>query len=492
MILCALVLTALCFVSCKGKREPTVFYTSVAPRRALTASVKVSLSGYAFDSFLNGGLIKVSETRDGETYYGAVNGEGEAVLPVSYTSLSSEGGFLVAEGGEEKNEHHVFLSSGAELLTLSELSSVRDIGDGYFSVVTSGGSAVYDKTGKNVLPGTDLDGTYEYASCGNFILARSEEKGRTFVFHALTSDVKLSFFDTETTSYLVAYVGGGDFVAVKTDVAEASDYDVALDRGEGTTYYKQTARRYTVGVENPVTLDPGRFIVRIANRNSIGLTEAERASFSLKDGFSAVSYYKTEGKRATGALSYYIADGSLKELKAMPDGVSPLFTPVNGVGAALSSSGAVVFLNESGDEVGRIDDAVYQDIVFSGEVVVASKIVDGKVKRGGLNKKGETVVPFEYSYISAFVGEKAVASKAGKSYVVTTNGAETYICDEAFPHYLDGISKVTDGTKVGVVSLDGVSLVSPAYQGFAAVRRYGDVVYAALTLGSVTDVYRLY
>ena len=53
--------------------------------------------------------------------------------------------------------------------------------------------------------------------------------------------------------------------------------------------YKQIVRRYTVGVENPVTLDPGRFIVQIANRYSIGLTEADRASFSLKDGFNAVA-----------------------------------------------------------------------------------------------------------------------------------------------------------------------------------------------------------
>ena len=66
----------------------------------------------------------------------------------------------------------------------------------------------------------------------------------------------------------------------------------------------------------------GRFIVQIANRYSIGLTETDRASFSLKDGFNAVAYYKTEGKKATGALCYYVADGGLKPLKVMPDGVS--------------------------------------------------------------------------------------------------------------------------------------------------------------------------
>ena len=437
-------------------------------------------------------MIKVFETRDGETYYGAVNGEGEVVLATAYTKLSSVGDFLVAEGGVEQSERYVFSHGGAKLLTLSDLSEVKDIGGGYFSVVSGESSAVYDQTGKNVLPGTGLDDTYEYSSCGNFILARSEEKGSTLVFHALTSDIKLSFFDTESTSYSVAYVGGGDFVAVKTEVADASSYDVALDRGGETTYYKQIVRRYTVGVENPVTLDPGRFIVQIANRYSIGLTEADRASFSLKDGFNAVAYYKTEGKKATGALCYYVADGGLKPLKVMPDGVSPLFTLINGVGATLSSSGDIVFLNESGDEVGRVNDAAYQDIVFSGEVVVASKIVGSNVKRGAINKNGAVVIPFEYSYISAFAGEKAVASKGGKTYVVTANGAETYICDEAFPHYFDGFYKTTAGTLVGITSLDGVSLVSPVYQGFAAVRRYGDVVYAALTLGSVTDVYRLY
>ena len=493
MILCALVLVALCGASCKRKQEPTVFYTSSSSHRALTTSSKVSLSNYTFDSFLNRDLIKVSEMREGEEFYGVLNGEGEVILPVSYTSLSCEGDFLVAEGGEQTSEHYVFDLTGKQLAVLPSLTAVADIGGGYFAVVDGNASTVYNGKGENVLPGTELDETYEFSSCGNFILAQSRQKGRTFVFHALTSDVLLSFFDTETTEYVVAYMGGADFVALKNDAVDASsDYDIVINRGEGATYYKQTARRYTVGVSSPTVLSPGRFIVSIANRYSIGYTEEDRRSFSLKEGNHAVSYYKTEGKTASGALAYYVADGSLQERKAMPDGVSPLLSPINGVAAALSSSGAIVFVNESGDVVNEINDAVYQDIVFSGEVVVASKIVSsGVVRRGALDKTGKVVVPFEYSYISAFVGERAIAAKEGRSYVITSSGAQSYVCDESFPYYFDGFYRVTVGEFIGVVSFEGVSLVPASYQGFAAVRRYGNVVYVALTIGSVIDVYRL-
>ncbi len=494
LVLCALVMVALCAVSCKKKQEPTVFYTSVSPRQALTASTKISLKGYAFESFLDGGLIKVSETRGDVKYYGALNDAGETVLPVSYTMLSSSGSFIVAEGGDEVSRHYVFSQKGALLLTSDNMVEATDVGGGYFSVQDNNSACLYNAKGEDVLPGAGLDETYAFSVCGNFALAVSRTKGIVFVFHVLTSNVVLSFFDNDTTKYSVAYVGGNDFIVIKNDVVTASDYDLALDRGtEGTVYYKQTVSRYTVGVSSPVTLSPGRFLVQVANRYSVGVTEEMRAGFSLKEKYNAVSYYKAEGKRATGALAYYIADNSLAEQKSMPDGVSLLFTPINGIAATLSSSGAIVFLSDSAEVVGKIDDAVYQDIVFSGDVVTASKVVEsGMARRGGYDKNGNLVIPFEYSYISAFVGGKAIATKNGEGYVITTSGAETYIGEYSFPHYFDGFYPSTAEGFVGVMSLDGVSLVSPAYQGFDAVRRYGNAVYVALYIGEVVDVYRLY
>ena len=489
IILCALV-AALTFVSCKKPQKTSDLYRSGTPRQALTSSTKISLSGYSFDSFLDRGMIKVTETREGVDYYGALGEMGEVVLPVSYTALTSSGDFLVAEGADG---YSVFSRSGKRLTTAEEYIEVNDVGGGYFSVTDRQYTYLYNAEGQNVLPGTQLDTTYEFSACGNFALAVSQTKGNVFVFHVLTSDIVLSFFNNESTKYSIAYVGGNDFVVIKNRVVTSSDYDLVLDRGsEGSVYYKQTVSRYTAGVESPVTLSPGRFLVQVANRYSIGVTEEMRAGFSLNEGYQAVSYYKTDGKRASGALGYYVADASLAEKRAMPDGVSPLFTPVNGTAATLTSSGAIVLLNENAEVTGAIDDAVYQDVLFSGEVVTASKQLEsGVVRRGGFDKNGRVVIPFEYSYISAFVGDKAIATKNGKAYILTTSGAETYVGDYSFPHYFDGFYQTDEGGFAGLTSFDGVRLVAPSYQGIEDVRRYGDAVYVALYIGSATDVYRL-
>ncbi len=494
MILCALVLVALSAVSCKKKTESASYFRSVSSARALTSSVKIDLKGASFDEFLNRGLIKVKSVEEEGVRYGVMNQAGESILPVSYRSVTCSGDFLIAEGGEEVSRHHVFSLDGTLLYVSDDEIEVTDVGGGFFSVVTKSTSYLFNGKGENVLPGSLLDQSYAFSACGNYVLARSAEKGRTFVFHTLTSDIIYSFFDSETTSYVVAYLGGSDFAVVKTDLADAADYDVALDRGaEGKKYYKQTVRRYTAGVSDPAVLSTGRFIVKIFNAYSVGMTEEDREGFSLKEGFQGVAYYETVGKTASGALSYYIGDASLKELKALPAGVSPLATFVNGTAAVSNASGAICFLNESAEVTGVIDDAVYQDVFFSGEVVVASKVTEsGVLRRGGFDKSGKNVIPFEYSYISSFVGGKAVVSKGGKAYVMTSSGAETYVGDYTMPHYFDGFYETRSGDFVGATSFDGVPLIAPTYQTFSAVRRYGDSVYVALSLGAVTDVYRFY
>ena len=496
LILLALILVALSALSCRKKEAQEGFFTSISSRPALTSSAQVSLQGYTFDGFLSRGLIRVREVRDDGTYYGVLSGTGEIVVPVSYTLLEmteSTGDFIVAEGGEESSKYHVFSMEGRLLYTSDHTIEVTDVGSGYFSVAEESNSYLFDGDGANALPGTLLDSTFSYSVCGDFILARSASKGRTFVFHARRSDTLLSFFDSETMNYLVSYSGGNDFIVVKTEKTDGAAYDVVIDRGEGPTYYKQTVRRYTIGLADPVTLSPGRFIVKIYNAYSIGQTAATRETYALKEGYQGVAYYVTEGRKASGALNHYIADGSLREIKSMPYGVSALITPVDGIAAATNSQGVIFFFDENADVVGRIDDAVYQNVVFSGEIVTASKVTEnGVIRLGGFDRSGRMVIPFEYSYISAFVGGKAVASKGGKAYLVTTDGREEYVGNYLMPHYFDGFYEVYRDGRIGATSFDGVVLIPPTYQNFTAVSRYQNVVYVAVTLGTVTDVYRLY
>ena len=492
LVICVTLLVALSLLSCK-KDEQVTYYRSISARQALTSSTKVSLNGYSFDSFLSGGRIKVQETRGDFTYYGVLSDRGESIIPVAYVSLDAVGNFFVAEGGEEQPNNFVFSKEGRELCSFDEAIEVADVGAGYFSVTTRTATQLYDAAGKNVLPGTLLDDSYQFSVCGNYALARSTEKGGNFIFNLRTSDTMKTFFDSGSRTHLVAYAGGNDFIVVVTDRLESADgCDIEINRGEGPLYYKQTVRRYTMGISEPGTLTPGFFIVKINNRYSIGLTEEDRENYALLDGYSAVSYYVTEGTKASGALNHYVTDASLKVIKAMPEGVSALLTPVDGIAAAVNDKGAILFLNESAEVVGRIEDAVYQNVVFSGEVVTASKMTESGVRLGGFDREGKVVIPFEYSYISAFVGGKAVATKGGKAYVLTNKGEATYIGDYTLPHYFDGFYQSVSGDMVGATSFEGKELISPNYTTFTAVWRYENVVLVALTIGSITDVYRLY
>ena len=496
LILCALVVAALSLFSCNGQEpeEAAVFYRSILPREALTTATKVSLGGYQYECFLERGHIKVSETRENTVYYGVLSDRGEVVLPVNYTSLGASGDFLFAEGGDEVSRHYVYYYDGRELCSFDDAVTVEDVGGGYFSVKTEDASYLYNAEGQNVLPGTHLDISYSYSICGNFALAHSGERGRTFVFNTRTSDVLLSFFDTDVRSYLVAYLGDNDFVVAVTDTLEsASGADIRIDRGEGWTYYKQSVYRYTVGAASPTLLDPGRFIVRMNNKYSVGLTRTAREEYTLLEGYTAVYYYVTEGGTASGELGCYIADDAFVEKKALPAGVTGALTHVNGIAAASDASGAILLIDESGETVAKIGDAAYQDVIYLGGLVVASKILSaGVIRRGALDLDGNVVVPFEYSYISAFIGGKAVASKGGKSYILTTSGAETYIGDYSFPYYFEGFYQINSGDKFGIASFDGNVMVPAVYTSFADLSRYANTVYVALSVGSVTDVYRMY
>ena len=501
LTLLILILMLLSAFSCgKHRTEDGTYYRSLSPRKTLQSSMKISLKGQTFHSFLSRGRICVSQQQGDTTYYGVLSDMGETILPTQYTALTDAGDFLVAEGveeqkeGEPENRNIVFSRTGKRLYSSVEELEVTDVGGGYFSVKEKGSSYLINPEGRNALPGTLLDDSYIYTYCGDFAIAKSTEKGSLFIFDLATSSILYKFFNTNNSAYSAFYVGGRDFIVICNERVQSSDnYSISLSKNEGTNYYRQSIRRYTAGIDRAKTLSMGHFVTAIYNKYSFGLTEEDREEYSLKEGYHAMSYYVTEGKKASGALSYAILNSSLREVKELPEGVSSRLTLVDGIAAASSNEGAILFLDEKADVVGRIDDNVYQNIVFSGEIVTASKVTEsGSIRLGGFDLSGRNVIPFEYSYISVFVGGKAVATKEGKSYIVNTSGEENYIGDYTFPHHFDGFYELRSGDTIGAASYDGTNLIAPDYTAFVAVRRYGSYVYAALSIGSVIDVYRLY
>ena len=125
--------------------------------------------------------------------------------------------------------------------------------------------------------------------------------------------------------------------------------------------------------------------------------------------------------------------------------------------------------------------------------MTASKVLSsGSRKIGGFDQTGKEVIPFEYNYISEFIGGKAVAVKQGKAYLIDTAGGATYIGDNDFPYYWEGFYEdVTDGT-LGLTSFNGVELLPHRFTGLLGVKRSGNEVFVALrTSEGKTEVYRL-
>ena len=490
VILLIVVLLFSLFACRKKKTEPVVFYREQSSNPALTQSSVVSLGGYAFSSFAERGMIVVSEKKDGETRYGVVNDRGEIVLPVLYSSISMAGDYFFAQGNLSDALYYVLDLKGNVIYKTNEYIEIADACDGFVSVTEDSYVSLYNGKGENVFPGNNLDYSYEYRSCGDFVIAKSKKRKNTFVFHTRTGETKLSFLGSDSTTYTVDYLGGNDFSVIRDDVVSSEkDCDYALTRGVETTYYKQTVYRYTVGVDKPTIVKAGRPLYSVGSRYSSGLTAEDREKYPLKEGYFAVRYYVTDGKKANGSLAYYLGDASLSEEGALPEGISPVLRMLDGLAAAASPSGAIYFVNDKLEVACKIDDAQYQAVVWSGAAVTASKLGENGVRKiGGFDREGREILPFEYSYISAFVGGKAVATKEGKAYLTDLTGKLEYLADETMPFVWDGFYERREGDKTSLISFDGVTLLPVGYDRIVGARRYDNRVFVALSVGEVTDV----
>lgn len=480
--------------SCQKGEEAAGYYSVRSLRKPLTAARAISLGDYAFVSFLERGLIEVSAEQDGNTFFGVMDEKGTLVVPALYTSIEMEGDFLLATGNLENSLYTVFNRKGEILYRSDSPLSIQDVGEGCVAIADSGAERSYVISDKREdLLGAALDQTYRYSVCGDYIVAQSTKRYKSFVFERRTGGVLLSFYGSSTLQYDVAYMGGKDFIVLRNEVVSSEkDCTVALRYGDGYYYLKQTVTRYTIGVSTPRTLVLGKHISSVSDRYSFGVTQEAREVYPLKEGYYSVSYYKTEGKVADGSFAYYLGDSSLKEVKTLPEQVSPYLSMVEGIAAVDAPSGNVYLVNDKLDLLAVIEDAVYQNVVYSGGVLTVSKVVNGERKIGGFDLSGREVIPFEYNYISEFVGGKAVATKGGKAYIVDSAGNALYLTEKDYPMNWDGFYEKEQNGKIGLCSFSGSELLSVSFDALCGVKRYGGEVFVALSQGNDVRVYRLF
>ena len=488
----SVIVLLLSFCSCKnGKEQSSSYYEAGTQNTLLTNKIEVPIEGYKFVTFLNRGVIEISD--EAGTYFGAMNRDGRVLIePTRYSSLTMEGDFILAEGNIEEGLYTVLNLNGEIVYNTFKPITISDVGEGCVRVEEDGTSYIYNEKGEDLLGATSLDSTYDYTICTNYIAARSKTRKNAFVFARSTGDTLLSLYGSSTISFDLAYLGNKDFLVIREEIVDTeSDCTYSLKESGATKYVRQTMQIHGLDGSAPRTVTTEAPIYFLKDRYSFGTTQQDRENFLLKEGYFCLATYRLDGKAANGSVDYCVVDASLRPLARMPENANPLVRPVKGISAVTGTSGALYLVDDSMKVLATFDDAVYQSASFSGSVVTATRIGEGS-KRGCLDKEGNVVIPFEYSYISEFFGNYAIASKGGITYVVCTDGSSREIGEENFPYYWIGYYETVSGDKIGLASLDGGTLVPAVYDTLEGVGRYGGEVFVALKKDGKVTVFRLF
>jgi len=488
----SVILLLFSFASCKKNNEQiSSYYEAGTANPILSSKIEVPIEGYSFVTFLNRGVIEISD--ESGTYFGAMNRDGRVLIePTQYSSLTMEGDFFFAEGNIEEGLYVVLNLNGEIVYSTFKPITIADVGEGCFRVEEDGRSYVYDEKGNDLLGATSLDSTYEYSVCKNYILARSKTRKNAFVFLRRSGDTLLSLYGGSTVSFNVAYLGNKDFLVIREETVDAaSNYTYSIKENGATKYVLQTAEIRGVDGSAPRTVTPDAPIYSLSDRYSFGMTQQARENYALKEGYFSLATYRLDGKAADGSVEYCVTDASLRPLAHMPENINPQIRPVKGASAVTGANGVLYLVDEKLEVISAFDDAIYQSASFSGDYITATKIGEGS-KRGCLDKNGNVLIPFEYSYISEFFGNYVIASKGGETFVVGTDGTKRKIGEEIFPYYWIGYYEVVEGSSIGLASLDGNVLVAATYETLEGVGRYGGEVLVALKRNGKTTVFRLF
>ena len=477
-------------VSCKKKNESEgeAFFLSSSPRRALTSKIEVSLGEYSFVEFLNRGVIEISE---GDCF-GALDRDGRTLIEPIYSALSMTGDFFFAEGDLERGLYSILNLKG-ELIYSSDLPlSIQDVGEGCVSVEENGRTILFNEKGEDLLAGTSLESTYKYSVCGDWIAARNNAGKSIFFFRRTTGDNVLALYGAENTTYDFVYLGGKDFLILREEkVASTESYTYSIVESGETHYYRQTLQVFSMEGSTPHTINFDGAICSMHNRYSLGISAESRENYPLKDDYLIVRRYKLQSKVTDGSVLSSVTDLSLREVASLPNGELPLIRPIDGLAAVEGETGEIYLVNDRLELKKTLRDSRYQSVVFSGNVITASDLSTGG-KRGCLDKEGNVVIPFEYSYISDFYGDKAIAAKDGKTYLIGTDGSATYLTEESFPYFWLGFYERTEGEKIGLVSFSGDLLVPVLFDSVSGFGRYGGEIFVAMKSGTRETVFRLF
>ena len=351
----------------------------------------------------------------------AANGNMVGRIEVSTSKISDVEGY---DGYAIVNNFTSGQTKGTRIISLNSYTEKSD------SVIEPVASGIFSYDTSSSTTGNGIEATY--FGNGNF-LVHIEESGTEDVYFYKDEDDKYwkvsRYLFNAKTGVRKTYKSDVMFLSIENDYYKYSSektFDCSKFLNSGYSYVGFGMVR---NADKTVTYD--RFIIK----NSV----------SYEDGWEfqiVLSLSKT---------AEYLYDGSEKVTADTINSISVnelVRTYVDKIGVVQISTGVVDIYDEYGNLIGRNSEYDYQSATYNSGVILCT-IIDDKNSTssstsflyGALDKKGNIVVPFEYSKLTMFTGYYAIGEKTDE------NGVSGYylVGQNGYSVLLGNKNEITDG-----------------------------------------------
>lgn len=472
--------------------------------------------GYHFLKLINDDLYvaytkqKLDGSNEEDEYiyrYGVFNHNGSVVVECKYESLFSTGNFLYGEYFTDEIEYKndVMYIDGTLILTTDYVIELDAIGDDYCALYYENYSQVFDKDGIYYFKDANkMSGALHYSICDDYLFGYDINCGDWFIWQLFTSQsgeipfgftVLKKIFEGENSLHTVAYMGDYNFLVVET-INSPSEYDY-FEVINGTTYYlKQKTSIYNVQNDKQTYYKSSYPILSVVNHYSPTLTLEQRSNLNIKLGYSQVNAGVVDDNGERIAYRYYVLDNKGNFVIRYPENMNPTAMRfIDGYGFASGAgegyTSALYYMNCDPYWI-KNDREYYAQSFTCGRYVLSCSLADG-IRYGILDSDGETVVDFEYAYISAFTNDLAFYRKTDGTVGIMDINGETV---EVINNFVSGSNTTAFGIyefeqegKRGLKAFDGTLIAPPIYDSLTYIGKNNDKLIIVVSSASGETYY---
>ncbi len=522
VVLLTILIAAIALTSCVRSNPLSDSYTIDKGREVFlseeyfnyTIAEKIALpEGVFFESYLYDDtyLVYASNDSEKEAYlYGLANSEG-LVVPCEYNKVSKSGLFLnftkIEESGESINE--IRYIDGILLLKISGSISIKAINEDYCALYYDSYSQVFDKDGVYYFTdSTKMSSNFSYSYCDGRLFGQDTLLNDWFVWtlskqeggSSAPTGIALidTFFISNNEIKTVCYLGKDVYLVIESVESNKSEYTYYEEREGSDRFVFQHA--YTVNLSNgqveEVELEYP--ILGVLNKYSPSMSYEQRETFNVSEGYTAVCIAVLGEDLKRVGLRYYVIDSDCNFVIRYPEGITPgAISFIDGYGftgmATASYGSGLYYMNCDVTWINQEHE--YFDHSFNyGRYVCAYGTEKGSVY-GAFDSEGNVVINFEYSYISPFSQDKAIAQKDDVYYLIDSEGE---IIQNLEDFYEDitilsfGMYLYEDNGYLGIKNFAGNILVKAENNSYVSVEKHGSAIFACFEKNDASVLYKIY